>query len=307
MRLNFLIVGAQKSASTYLQSCLTQHPNVYVCDNEIAIFEDPDYAHFSEQAIDRLFVGRSEARLGIKRPSYIGRPEVPERIHSAVPEAKLIAVLRNPIDRALSGYFYYMAGSYIPLVDAETGMRNLLEGRYTESYQRSEEILEFGKYYKYISMYKPYIDSGRMLLIRQEDLLDHPDENFRQVFEFLDVDPEFRPLEKKATRQPGQYNLVSQRIMRAAGKISYRKDESNTRAHPRPSALLRFCGKSILFTTNAVSEYLLENRKPELSNSCLGSLYGYYEDDVRRLEDLTGWDLSSWKGHAKIVSSVGKT
>jgi len=92
MRLNFLILGAQKSASTFLQFCLAQHPDVYIHNREMPIFEDPDYANFSEAFVDRLFEGRSERRLGIKRPSYIGRPEVPERIYRAVPEGKLIAV-----------------------------------------------------------------------------------------------------------------------------------------------------------------------------------------------------------------------
>lgn len=300
MRLNFLILGAQKSASTFLQFCLAQHPDVFIHKQEMPIFEDPDYAHFSEAFIDGLFAGRSERRLGIKRPAYIGRPEVPERIYRAVPEAKLIAVLRNPVARALSGYFYYMAGSYIPLLDAETGMRNLLAGRYAETYPRAQEILEFGLYHKYVSMYGPYLDSGRMFLIKQEDLVAEPAESFRRVFQFLDVDPGFRPATQKAKRQGGHYNLLSQRVMRFAGTISYKKNESNTRAFERNNSILRLVGKTVLASSNFISGRFLKNTKPTLSKSCTDALYGYYADDVRHLESLTGWNLSSWKSEVTI-------
>lgn len=298
MRLNFLILGAQKSASTYLQYCLSQHPDVFIYKDELAIFEDPDYENFSEALVDSLFAGRSERRLGIKRPSSIGRPEVPERIRRAVPDAKLIAVLRNPVDRALSAYFYYMAGSYIPLEDAETGMRNLLQGRYAEDHKRSGEILEFGKYYKYLTRYEHFLNAGNLLLIKQEDLLADRQGTFRRVFEFLDVDPGFQPPGQKARRQAGHYNLISQRIMRVAGAISFRKNETNTRAYPKDQLSLRLIGKAMFFGSSLLSQYVFDRKKPQLSKACKDALYGYYSDDIAKLEGLTGWDLTSWKGNA---------
>lgn len=306
MRLNFVILGAQKSASTYLQHCLAQHPDVFIHRDECAIFEDPDYEHFSDDLIDRLFAGRTESRLGIKRPSYIGRREVPPRIQHAVPEAKLMAVLRNPVDRAVSGYFYYMAGAYIPLMDAEAGLRNLIEGRYETQYPRAHEILEFGKYHKYLSMYQHYLETGRMLLIRQEDLLSDPDRNFRRAFEFLDVDPRFCPMRQKAMRQAGHYNLISQRILRARTAVAFHKNEQNTRAFRRNSLARRLSGKALYFASTLLSEYVLDNRKPKLSDACTASLYGYYRDDVEKLEALTGWDLSSWKIGAKKDKAAAK-
>ncbi len=307
MRLNFLILGAQKSASTYLQYCLSQHPDVFIYKDELAIFEDPDYQNFSEAFIDSLFSGRTERRLGIKRPSSLGRPEVPERIRSAVPDAKLIAVLRNPVDRALSAYFYYMSGSYIPLQDAETGMRNLLEGRYAQRYKRSGDILEFGKYYKYISRYGHFLDSGKLLLIKQEDLLTDRQGSFRRVFDFLEVDPDFQPPGQEARRQAGHYNLISQRIMRLGGKISFRKNETNTRAYPKDQLLLRLIGKAMFFGSALLSQHILDGKRPALSKDCKDALYGYYRDDVTRLEGLTGWDLSSWKGAATNLSPAART
>jgi hypothetical protein len=295
MRLNFIIIGAQKSASTYLQYCLSQHPNIYMHKHEVPIFEDPDFSAFSEYYFDSMFNGRSEERLGIKRPNYMGRPEAPPRICRTVPSAKLIAVLRNPIDRALSAYYYYMAGSYIPLVDPEMGLRDLMAGRYKDNYKRAHEILEFGKYYKYVSMYEHFLNNNRMLLVKQEDLQKKREETLEQTFRFLGVDPSFRPHRLQIRRQPGHYTMLSQRIMRLAGAISFRKDAENTRAFAKDQLALRLIGKSLFGVCRLLSDKVLYKKKPTLSEGLRKSLYEYYEQDIAELEALTGWQLSDWK------------
>ena len=120
---NFVIIGAQKSASTFLQVCLSEHPDVFMPPGETPFFESPDYENSDISRLESLFNNRSESKLGIKRPSYIGKPEVPKRIEYHLPDAKLIAVLRNPIDRAVSAYFHYINNGFIPCINLEKGAR----------------------------------------------------------------------------------------------------------------------------------------------------------------------------------------
>jgi len=150
---NFVIIGAQKSATTFVQHCLSEHPEVYIPKAEIPFFETPDFEQHSLAALERLFDGRREKRLGIKRPTYIGRPEVPGRITKHLPNAKLIAILRNPIHRAISAYYHNINYGFIPVVDVEEGMRNILNSVYDYKYKRAREIIEFGFYSKYLKMY----------------------------------------------------------------------------------------------------------------------------------------------------------
>jgi len=102
---DYIIIGAHKSASTFVHKCLMEHPDIYMPKDEIPFFEIPDYESSSLSELEKYFKGRKEKRFGIKRPSYIGKPEVPARISNDLPDAKLIAVLRDPVDRAVSSYY----------------------------------------------------------------------------------------------------------------------------------------------------------------------------------------------------------
>jgi len=154
---NFVIIGAQKFASTFLQICLNDHPDIYLPHGETSFFESPDYEESEIRKFERIFNKRSEKCLGIKRPNYIGKPEVPKRIASHLPNAKLIAVQRNPIDRAISAYYHNINYGFVLPIDVEIGMRKLIsDASFAEIYKRSSKIIEFGYYYKYLSKYKHY-------------------------------------------------------------------------------------------------------------------------------------------------------
>lgn len=102
---NFLIIGAQKSATTFLLRCLREHPDVFVPSGEIPFFEDPDYSQGDIESFARLFArGCHKKAVGLKRPNYLHKPECPERIHRHIPSARLIVILRDPIERAISAY-----------------------------------------------------------------------------------------------------------------------------------------------------------------------------------------------------------
>jgi len=154
---NFVIIGAQKSASSFLQACLNDHPDIYLPHGETPFFESPDYEQSDIRELQRIFEKRSEKCLGIKRPNYIGKPEVPKRIASHLQNAKLIAVLRNPIDRAISAYYHNIKFEFIPPIDIEIGMRKLIwEPSFSAKYKRSPEIIELGFYCKYLSKYDQF-------------------------------------------------------------------------------------------------------------------------------------------------------
>ena len=114
---HFVVIGAQKSASTFLQRCLADHPEMWLPRGETTFFEDPTYEASRLSDLERMFSRRRERVLGMKRPSYLSRPEVPGRIRRDLPNVKLIAVLREPISRAVSAYFHMVGGGYLPLLE----------------------------------------------------------------------------------------------------------------------------------------------------------------------------------------------
>lgn len=109
----FIVIGAQKSATRWLMHNLQQHPDVFMLSPEQHFF---DHEEPTETAIERYRANFSEwggqQEVGEVTPGYLfwrNRPDrVAARIDTALPDVKLLAVLRNPVDRALSAFNHHM-------------------------------------------------------------------------------------------------------------------------------------------------------------------------------------------------------
>ena len=124
-KLDFMIIGAQKSCSSYVHFCLLDHPEVYIPEEEIPYFENPDYENKDLTKI-KLDSCKEYKMIGIKRLNYLGEDEVPKRIFKNNPKIKLIAILRNPIERAISAYFHNIKYGFIPVINLEKGLLKIL-------------------------------------------------------------------------------------------------------------------------------------------------------------------------------------
>ena len=101
---NFVVIGAMRSGSTSLYKYLQAHPDVYMPRKEI---------HFFDRKWDRglswyltRFEGHSgQTAVGEATPTYLAEPEALDRMASTIPDARLLAVLRDPVDRAYSHYW----------------------------------------------------------------------------------------------------------------------------------------------------------------------------------------------------------
>jgi hypothetical protein len=166
-----MIIGAQKSASTLLHQCLAAHRKIYMPPQEVPLFEDPEYGQLGIGSLHALFTRAPEGHLlGIKRPDYLAKPECPARIRQHVPDAKLLATLRDPIDRAISAYYHYMREGWISVRPLEEGMQMLLDGKHGSSHRRASEILQFGFYHRHLERYRQLFSSEQLLVMLHEDL-----------------------------------------------------------------------------------------------------------------------------------------
>lgn len=295
---DFLVIGAQKAASTYIQFCLSDHPEIWMPHGETPYFEDPDYGQAAPDFLGRCLAGRSERLVGLKRPQWIGRAEVPARICRDLPEANLIAVLRNPVDRAVSAYYHYMRGSFLPVLDPEVGLALLLDADqdFAAAWPRSWEVLEFGLYHKHLSGYAPFFGRGAIKVLLQEDVIRDPVGAARGLYAFLGVDEEFMPRRTASRPQAVVYDLRRLNYLQIAGRLTTRKNADNTRSiGPRgPFAKLAYRGWRVVDET--LLERLLPSSKPSLSPELRARLQARYRDDIDQLSRLIGRDLSAWQG-----------
>lgn len=170
--LDFIIFGAQKSASTFLQDCVASSPDIYMPPSETVIFESPDWERGGVETFLEEAETKTDARLiGIRRPNYLGIPEVPGRIAEKCPSVKLIAVLRHPLDRFRSAYHHNIAYGFFPAIPLNRGVHLLLDGKLENRWKRSHEILDFSLYANGIRRYVDLFKREQFLFLTHDEVV----------------------------------------------------------------------------------------------------------------------------------------
>jgi hypothetical protein len=207
---DFLVIGAQRAGTTALYHGLVQHPQVLgaVADKEVHFFD----LHYGD-GIDayrgafptRASVRRAEAevKVGEATPYYLFHPAVPARVGAALPHARLIAVLRDPVERAWSQYRHEVDLGYEDLSFEEAlarederlaGAAAQLErdASATSFAHQHHSYVARGRYVEQLERWWSVFPRERLLLVRAEDLFAHHEEVFAAICAHLDV-PRWAP------------------------------------------------------------------------------------------------------------------
>jgi hypothetical protein len=194
---DFLIIGAPRSATTFFMSCASEHPNIYMASlrdygsGDIHFFDANtkiSYEHNFEKGIEwyqQLFEkATTETVIGEKTAHYLCDPQAPDLIRRHIPKVQMIAILRNPVERAYSDYWYHIG-------EIPPGM-SFLEACYSERTKRLL-LLEAGFYYRHVRRYLEFFDRSQCLFLLYDDLKENPLQSLQRAFRFLKVDPDFVP------------------------------------------------------------------------------------------------------------------
>ena len=302
----FVICGAQKSASTFLQNCLKEHPQVLMPRGETPLFESPFYEDIKNiQELELVSIPQHflekypDIKVGIKRPNYLASPEVPGRLSIHIPHAKLIFVLRNPVDRAISAYFHYVRDGFLPVKDIELGMPDILDSdSFKNEYKRAIEVIEFGYYGKYLESYLRFFDKTQILVFLHEDIASDPLSTVKATFEFLDIDSSYIPKSLHSRPQSVVYNIKRLHWLQKRLPFSYLYNVDRTRCTPKRAGAIpldKFASYFFVGFDKFILNMLLGNEKPVLSESLRSRLSEIYKNDIAHLEKLIGRNLSHWK------------
>jgi hypothetical protein len=202
---DFLVIGAQRAGTTTLYHALVQHPQILgaIADKEVHFF-DVRYADGidayrgafpTRAAVRRAGPG---ARVGEATPYYLFHPAVPARVASQLPDVRLIAVLRDPVERAWSQYRHEVdlgdeTLSFEGALDREderlAGQEARLVGddAATSFAHQHHGYVARGRYVEQVQRWWSVFPKERLLLLRAEDLFAHPAEAFTGICEHLGV------------------------------------------------------------------------------------------------------------------------
>jgi hypothetical protein len=193
----FIVIGAQKSATTSIYNWLRQHPQVYLSKQKELDFFSQDALY--EQGFDyycrRWFASTGAAKaIGDVSPHYMISAAVPERMARHLPQAQLVAILRNPIDRALSHHSMIrkrgldsrpFSVAAAELMQAGHGLINAVHDNY----------LVGGLYGATLGRFLQYYPRNSLHIMFYEELIAEPARHFSSLLEYLGVDPGFIPVD----------------------------------------------------------------------------------------------------------------
>ena len=202
---DFLVIGAQRAGTTSLWRHLQSHPDIYVPPSKEAPFfsHDEPFGRGLEWYLGEFFSDAAPGqRWGTVSPHYMmGSPgtdvaQVARRIRDTVPDAKLIAILRDPIERAQSHHRMVVHRGREQR-SFEQAARELLEPemlrRAREEPPNVQPYLVQGEYGRILSAYLALFPREQLHVLTTQELREAPGETMRAVFAFLDVDEEHVP------------------------------------------------------------------------------------------------------------------
>jgi hypothetical protein len=199
---DFLIIGAQKAGTTALYAYLRRHPAITGPSWKEVSYFDRHYGR-GEAWYRGNFPNRVRARgklVGEASPSYIFHPLGPERVKALVPEARLVALVRHPVDRALSHYHHEVALGREPLrfedaLDAEEDRLRGEEERlaadpsYFSRAWWSHAYKSRGRYAEQLERWLAVFPREQLLILPSEDLGGEPERTHARVLDFLGAAP----------------------------------------------------------------------------------------------------------------------
>ena len=295
----FIIIGAAKSGTTSLYDYLGQHPQAYVTptketnffalvDRQInyepgsvradyissCIFRHEDYQKQFAQVLDEIAIGESS-------PIYLYDEDAPKKIYSHLPEVKIIAILRNPVDRAYSNFIHHIREGLETTEDFKEAL-GLEEYRIKNNWWWGFHYTKASFYYNQLKRYYDIFPKENMKILLYDDLVESPSRLCKNLFHFIGVNPKFSPdfsTHYNSTGVPKNRHLysfmVSKNPLKEGGKLLF--------PHKNRKQLFAFVNKRNL-------------TRPSMPTEIREELISIFRYDIKLLEGLIERDLSAWIG-----------
>lgn len=178
-RPNAIGIGAQKCASSWIHAVLAAHPQSAVAGaKELDFFSyyfDRGYRWYED-----LFAHARQADILFENsPSYFHDPRTPERVAGYDPQMKIVALLRDPVERAYSNHLHEVIKGHIPNLSFEEGLAN------------NPSYLEQSRYSTHLGRWLDVFPREQVLVLLAEDVRADAAAQARRVYEFMGIDPDF--------------------------------------------------------------------------------------------------------------------
>lgn len=263
---NFMLIGPGRSGSDWITKNLSLHPDIFMPRRKVTRFFSDRY----DMGIDwysGLFGKRREKAVGEASVGYLHTVDAPARIAKHIPNVKLIANLRDPVERSFSSY-----GRLTGV--AKPGDANY-QITFEDKIKMTPRILEQSMYGRHLRRWYEHFPPNNLLVLTFDDMKSDPARFLKTIYGFLGVDSDFvSPLTYQRLNSTATISSKSKLLY-----FMYR-------------VFLRF---DLFQLSRALDTVNRSDRKPIDPATRKRLIEEFFLDDINELEELTGRKFSSWK------------
>ena len=291
---NLFIPGAAKSGTTTLHNLLNNHPDICMSSNKEPVYwNNAEFDNLNDEAkikYSNIFKDKTKKIIGESTTSYMFYDSFIERVNKNYETPpKLIFVLRNPIDR-FNSHYWWMKGLGLEKQNFENALNNDLKKEFKPYSYYPKYYFQFGLYAKWLSRFYDYFDKSQIKIITFEKLIEEQLETANSCFEFLKVDKlkNIRSDNSNQTailKNPRLYHFLNKS---AIGKYSYTKIGK----YLLPKRTIEMIKTRI---KGSLQKWDKENIKyPKLTKEYRSKLKVLYSKDIYDLKKITNYNFNEW-------------
>ena len=299
----FLIIGAGKAGTTACYHYLKAHPEIYMSpvkeprffafDGRRPSYLGRVYGEFPESVVadletyQRLFDGATTERaLGEASPQYLSTPGTAERIRAHIPGVSLVAILRDPAERAYSQFLHMVRDAFEPERDFLAAL-DAESDRIRDGWSPALQYTTRHFYYRNLSSYFAAFERSQIRVYLYEDFQHDTARVLRDMYAFVGVNPEFLP---DLTVTYNVSGIPKSRLLFTAYDRLYRAARAAERRGFVPGEML---DKGVVASAStAFQRWILD--RPRIPAEAHARLRAFYREDTFKLQGLIGRDLSNW-------------
>lgn len=297
---NFMIIGAAKAGTSALYRYIKQHPDVYMSPKK-----EPHFFSFDAQskytkgpgdtiplaitdpeAYEALFDGvTSEVAIGEASPTYLYVSGAAERIAAKLPDVKMVAILRQPVDRAYSAFMHVVRDGRESLRDFSVALEAEYQ-RIAAGWGPIWHYIQGGFYHTQLMRFYDRFSSNQIKVLLYDDFRDNPVGVVRDVFSFIQVDPDFVPdMSAKPNVSGIPKSSLAQKLMYL---LFIKRNPIKKIARLTLPESVRWRFTTTVRNRNLRRVPLPPKLRRDLTNR-------YYKSEIEKLEVLLNRNLRAWK------------
>jgi len=273
---NFAYIGTSKAGSTWLFNALARHPEVYLASSKGLYYFDAHFDRGRQWYLDQFASADSRPAVGEISHSYLSSPDAAARIAEFNPDMRLLACLREPVDRAFS--------DYLDLVK-----NGQFDGSFEAALERFPRLVDRGRYATHLRRYLDCFPAEQLNVSLFEDLREDPRAYADEVFGFLGIRPLELPTADLKRRMPAgtPRNPVVAAGAKSLSKLAKRAGLARLRSRAKRSVLLR----------QALYRPFRDDR-PMIDPGLADELRRSFADEVLQLDAMLGREVSRLWGYS---------